>query len=248
MAKDLFSAQANEYAKFRPVYPPELIEYIVSFCREKETAWDCATGNGQAAVLLSSHFKKVQATDISKTQIKNATSKENIEYSISPAENTLFADNSFDLITVAQAYHWFNWELFRQEVMRVGKPGSVIAVWMYNLLTTHDEAVDKLLRDFHDNIVGPYWDAERKYVDENYKDVEFKYELLHVKSFYIKTEWSLHHFFGYLTTWSAVKNFEKQHGYSPVDKIETLLKALWKEDEIKPISFPVVLKLGRIVK
>ncbi|MBI3720732.1 MAG: class I SAM-dependent methyltransferase [Sphingobacteriales bacterium] len=248
MAKDLFSAQANEYAKFRPVYPPALIEYIVSFCKEKEAAWDCATGNGQAAVLLAEHFKKVYATDISKTQIKNAAAKDNIDYSISPAENTLFADNSFDLITVAQAYHWINWDHFRHEVMRVAKPGAVIAVWMYNLLSTDDKAVDELLLDFYKNIVGPYWDAERKYVDDNYTTVAFDYELLPTQSFEIKADWTRDHFLGYLTSWSATKNFEKEQHYPPVDKIETPLKALWKSGEVKHISFPIVLKLGRVVK
>lgn len=248
MTKDLFSARANEYAKFRPSYPQALIDYIVSFCNEKETAWDCATGNGQAAVLLSPYFKKVFATDISKTQIKNAAAKDNIEYSISPAENTLFDNNSFDLITVAQAYHWINPGHFRKEVMRVAKPGCVIAVWMYNLLSTGDEATDNLLYDFYKNIVGPYWDAERKYVESNYTAVDFEYELLPVKAFEIKAEWTRDHFLGYLTSWSATKNFEKEHQYSPLDKIETPLKALWKAGEVKQVCFPVVLKMGRVVK
>lgn len=248
MAKDRFTSQAEAYAKFRPAYPAAMMEYIVSFCNTKEKAWDCATGNGQAAALLSPYFKKVYATDISKTQIKNAVQKDNIEYSISPAENTLFDAGSFDLITVAQAYHWLNWELFRQEVLRVARPGAVIAVWMYNLPVFADSGIDQLLLDFYKNTVGPYWDAERKYVEANYSTVEFNYEEIPSSAFAINLAWSREHFLGYLSSWSATKNFEKANSYSPLHKIETALKTLWNEDEIKTVQFPIILKLGRILK
>ncbi|MBI2730649.1 MAG: class I SAM-dependent methyltransferase [Sphingobacteriales bacterium] len=248
MAKDLFSLQADAYAKFRPSYPNELIEYILSFCTTRETVWDCATGNGQAASMLSAYFKKVVATDISADQLEKAVHKNNIEYSQSAAEKTLFADNSFDLITVAQAYHWINWQQFRDEVMRVAKPDAVIAVWMYNLLSTGDKAVDELLLNFYKNIVGPYWDAERKYVDDNYATVDFDYKPLPTKKFEIMSTWTRDHFLGYLSSWSATKNFEKALQYSPVDKIETAIKALWRQEEEKNISFPILLRLGRVTK
>src|SRR3954468_4081905 len=102
MAKDLFSKQSDVYAKFRPTYPKELFEYILSFVQQRNSAWDCATGNGQAAVMLSDYFKNVEATDISEAQLANAVQKENINYRISPAEQTPFDDNTFDLVTVAQ--------------------------------------------------------------------------------------------------------------------------------------------------
>src|SRR4029077_6881846 len=101
MPKDLFSQQASIYAKYRPGYPEELIEYILSHVTNRETAWDCATGNGQAALLLSSYFKKVFATDISENQISHATQNPAITYLLSAAEKTSFTDNTFDLITVA---------------------------------------------------------------------------------------------------------------------------------------------------
>src|SRR6187399_2214683 len=175
MAKDLFSKQADLYARYRPTYPKELYEYILSFVKEKNTAWDCATGNGQAAVVLASHFKKVIATDISAAQIEKAIKKENIEYSVCAAESTPFADNTFDLVTVAQAYHWIKWEDFRKEVIRVCKPGAVIAVWMYYNHNTHDEKVTAAVRNFHATITKPYWDYERRYVEEKYETVEFDY-------------------------------------------------------------------------
>jgi len=104
MAKDLFSEQSKLYAQFRPTYPQELFDYILQFVEERKIARDCATGNGQAATVLAEHFEKVEASDISEAQISNAVKRENIEYHICPAEATPFSNDSFDLITVAQAY------------------------------------------------------------------------------------------------------------------------------------------------
>src|SRR5205085_4908882 len=163
MSKDLFSAQAKAYAAYRPTYPRELFDYILSFVEERKTVWDCATGNGQAAVVLAEYFDKVEATDISEEQIRNAVQKENIHYQVCAAEKTPFADHSFDLITVAQAYHWLNWKAFREEATRVGKANAVVAVWTYGLLSTDDESLNRLLNHFYRDIVGGFWDAERKY-------------------------------------------------------------------------------------
>ena len=107
--KDLFSRQAAAYAQYRPHYPQALFDYILSFTRNREYAWDCATGNGQAAVMLANYFKSVEATDISEAQIDRAVKRPNIHYQVCAAEETPFADNSFDLITIATAYHWLNW-------------------------------------------------------------------------------------------------------------------------------------------
>ena len=121
MAKDLFSIQANTYAKYRPVYPKDLFDHLLQFVAQKNTAWDCATGNGQAAFALAPYFKKVTATDISEKQLSLAKPHPNIQYQISFAEQTSFPDNYFDLITVAQAYHWFTFDAFEKEVKRVAK-------------------------------------------------------------------------------------------------------------------------------
>ena len=148
MSKDLFSDQAEDYALYRPTYPEELFTYILSFVAEKDVAWDCATGNGQSAVPLSQYFKKVFASDISKKQLEQAPKKENIEYVVCAAEESAFAGNSFDLITVSQAYHWLDWEKFHEEATRVGKDNCVVAVWMYDLLFSNEEKLNDLILHF----------------------------------------------------------------------------------------------------
>lgn len=248
MAKDLFSRQSDLYAKYRPTYPKELYEYILSFVKERNIAWDCATGNGQAATVLADYFKKIIATDISVSQIEKATKKENIEYSVCAAESTPFTDNSFDLVTVAQAYHWIKWNQFKKEVTRVGRPNAVIAVWTYYSHTTGDENIDKAVQDFYNDVTKPYWDYERKYVEEKYTTVEFDYELLPVKDFETVLQWKREDLLGYISSWSAVQKFITTNGYSPTSITEEKIKSLWPEDEVKRVVFPIYLKLGRIIK
>jgi ubiquinone/menaquinone biosynthesis C-methylase UbiE len=248
MTKDQFSKQADLYAKHRPTYPPALYDYILSFVNEKNNAWDCATGNGQAAFALAGHFKKVFATDISAAQIEKATRKDNIEYLVCPAESTPFTGNTFDLVTVAQAYHWLQWDKFHEEVLRVCKPGAVIAIWVYYDHTTGDEKVDAAVKDFYKNVIGSYWDYERKYVEEKYTSVVFDFELLPDRNFETVLQWEREDLLGYISSWSAVQKFIKEKDYSPLPEIEKSINKLWKKNEMKNVIFPVYLKLGRVMK
>ena len=167
--QDHFSKRSGTYAKYRPDYPQALYEFILAHVKETELAWDCATGNGQVAVALARHFKKVIATDASQNQIAHAIPHPRVEYRVSAAEDSGLNDHGTDLITVAQALHWFDFDAFYKEVKRVGKPGSLIAVWTYGLLTTETEA-DQVIQHFYYDIIGKYWPPERQYVDQKYEN------------------------------------------------------------------------------
>ena len=242
--KDFFSGHAHLYRAFRPGYPPALIEHILSFVSQKHTAWDCATGNGQAAVLLAPHFRKIHATDISPQQLAAAPTVPNIEYGQCPAEQTPFGAGTFDLITVAQAFHWFDWPAFHQEVKRVAKKDGIIAIWMYDRFETAVPALNALIDDFYYSTTGPYWDERRKYVEEHYASLPFPYEPLPAPDFTYDTVWSKEQLSGYLSSWSAVQQYIKVKGTSPVVLIEKEL------DQLMPnpvaIRFPIYLKIGRI--
>jgi ubiquinone/menaquinone biosynthesis C-methylase UbiE len=248
MAKDLFSEQSKSYAAFRPAYPKELFDYIVQFAEKRNRAWDCATGNGQAAKALADYFEKVEASDISQAQVNNAIQIPNIEYHVCPAEETPFEDNSFDLISVAQAYHWLNWKKFHDEAERVGKPNCVVAVWGYNLLVCNDEKVNALIHHFYRDITGSYWDYERRYVDDGYTTVDFEFVQLPAHKFETRMRWTRKHLEGFFRSWSAVQNFIKQNQLDPVTTIEKEIDAVWNEVEEKEISFPIFMKIGRIRK
>ena len=248
MVKDLFSEQSKIYAQFRPTYPQELFEYVLQFVEERKCAWDCATGNGQAATVLADYFEIVEASDISEAQISNALKKQNINYSVCPAEETPFADNSFDLITVAQAYHWLNWNKFHDEVKRVGKQNAVIAIWAYNLLISSDEKINNIIKHFYRDITGSYWEHERKYVNEGYVTVDFNFQHLPPKIFQANFSWTREQLKGYFLSWSAVRKYIKVHQENPVELIEKEIDAVWNENEQKEIRFPVFLRIGKIVK
>jgi ubiquinone/menaquinone biosynthesis C-methylase UbiE len=248
MEKDLFSGQASAYARYRPGYPSSLFEYIVSFVKDKQRAWDCATGNGQAAQSLASYFQRVDATDISEAQLAKAVPAQNIFYGQASAERTLFADNSFDLITVATAYHWLNWKRFHDEAVRVGKNGCVVAAWAYNILHTEDAAINELILHFYRDITGPYWDAERKYVDDNYQTVEFRFEQLPEPGFEMQLQWNREQFTGYLSSWSSVQHFIDRNGHSPLSLIEERLQELWPGEKTMTVTFPLFMRIGRILK
>lgn len=248
MAKDLFSGHADLYAKYRPTYPPELFDYIFGFVKERECAWDCATGNGQAANVLAENFTKVEATDISQQQLQNAVQKKNIHYQVTSAEQTPFTDNSFDLITIATAYHWFNWAAFYDEATRVGKNNCVVAAWSYHVFYCVDENITQIIGHFYHDIIKSYWDKERKYVDDRYATVEFAFDPLPTKDFDLVLHWKREDFIGYLSTWSAVQNYIKQKEESPLQLIEADVVAAWPDDSVKEFHFPLFLRLGRVIK
>lgn len=243
--KDYFSTQSKAYATFRPTYPEALFQFIFKHLASRNTAWDCATGNGQVAQYLSEHFKKVYATDISQQQLDNAFQADNISYSVSPAEHTSFADHQFDLITVGQALHWFDRNKFYTEVNRIGKPGSLLAVWGYAMLYV-DPAIDKIILKFYNDIVGPYWDEARRLVEEEYKSVEFPFVEIPTPKFNIDVTWTLDHITGYFESWSATQKYIKTKGENPVPAIREELSAVWKEGETRQGRFPVFLKLGKV--
>ena len=243
--KDNFSAQSDFYKKFRPTYPKELYNYVLSFVDTKDCAWDCATGNGQVAGVLADHFNKVYASDISQAQLDNAVQKTNIEYVLYPAEKTSFPDHIFDLITIGQALHWFDFGRFFEEVRRVIKPGGVVAIWGYGLLKI-DEKIDPVIYKFYKEVVGPYWDFERKYLEDQYKTIPFPLDEVQHKNFTIEIQWTLPHLTGYLNSWSSVQNYIRQHAQNPVRLITEELNKYWPADAVKKVSFPVFLKLGKV--
>jgi ubiquinone/menaquinone biosynthesis C-methylase UbiE len=245
--KDNFSSQSDKYARFRPTYPDALYHYLLSIVPSRDNAWDCGTGNGQVAQVLAASFKKVFATDISLQQIENAFKHERIEYSVQPAEKTSFPGNSFELITVAQAIHWFDFDAFYKEVTRTIRNKGVLAVIGYGLIRL-PPALDDIITAFYRDVVGVYWDKERKYIDDNYRTIPFPFNEIKSPAFENVVEWTFEHLIGYLGTWSAVKHYEKATGKYPVDLIHDELKKAWGERETCTGRFPILLRVARIEK
>jgi SAM-dependent methyltransferase len=243
--KDHFSRQAPDYARYRPTYPAELFAWLTNIAPSRGTAWDCGTGSGQAAVGLAAHFEHVIATDPSRKQLEHAEPHPRVEYRAAPAEVSLLDTASVDLVSVAQAIHWFDLERFYTEAKRVLKPGGVIAAWTYTLLDV-EAGIDALLTDFYRNVVGPYWPPERRMVDDRYRSLPFPFAPIAPPAFEIRTDWSRDDLLGYLGTWSATQACIKATGADPLAEFARRLAPLWPDPvQVKTLRWPLHLRVGR---
>ncbi len=241
--KDHFSGHSSSYAAYRPTYPNALFSFLANCCAGHHRAWDCATGNGQAALALTAHFEDVIASDASETQIQAATSNPKITYLVSPAEASGLDDDSIDLITVAQALHWFDIPVFFDEAQRVLTPGCLLAVWAYEHCLV-DPDIDEIINELYANIVGPFWPPERRLVVDCYRSIELPMPSISSPDFAMKAHWSADDMRGYLLTWSASQRYLKKHGSDPVALIQDRLRAVWGSDS-REVSWPLNIKIGR---
>ena len=241
---DHFSAVAAGYAAFRPGYPDALFAELARLAPARDTAWDCATGSGQAAVGLARHFRTVIATDASAEQIAAATRHERVTYRVAPAETSGLAEHSVRLVTVAQGLHWFDIPRFFSEVKRVLSPGGLVAVWCYGLPTLHD-AIDGIVGAFYAQEVGPYWPPERALVEARYRTIDFPFEEIELPEFRMEADLSLEGFAGYLRTWSAVAGHARARGSDPVGPLVRRIAPHWGDPaHTRRVRWPLSVRAG----
>jgi SAM-dependent methyltransferase len=163
------------------------------------------------------------------------------------AEKTNFQKHTFDLIIVAQAVHWFDFEKFYNEVNRTAKDGALMIVLGYGRLKISPE-IDALIDAFHEDILKLYWDSERHYIDELYQTIPFPFEEIDAPKFTNTYDWTFEHLIGYLNTWSAVKHYIKSNNVNPVDALAVKLKAAFGVQQTRIVNFPLLLRIGKITK
>lgn len=241
--KDHFSGHSSSYAEYRPTYPGGLFSFLADCCSRHHLAWDCATGNGQAARALTPYFQQVIASDASEAQLQAADSHPKIEYRIAKAEASGLDENTIDLITVAQAMHWFDIPAFLDEVQRVLTAGGVLAIWSYERCLV-DSACDEMINEFYADIVGPCWPPERALVEEGYRSIELPMPMISAPEFAMQIHWTVDEMLGYLRTWSASQRYLKENGSDPASLIEERLCKAWGEGSRK-VTWPLNLKIGR---
>lgn len=246
--KDYFSTQAKEYSKSRPKYPAELFSYLSSLVKEHNTAWDCATGNGQAAIGLEPYFDKIFATDASSSQIEHAELHPKIEYRTATAENSGLNSDSIDLLTVATAIHWINTDIFYPEAKRIVKNGGVLAVWTYSESHVNDE-IDMVSRNYSEKIIGEHWPNENKKAWDFDNKIHIPFENIETPDFEIHLNWNLNDFLKYLFTWSATQNYIRETGKNPIEIVYDDFLSAWKDEYLKrDIKMKLKLKVGRVLK
>ena len=244
--KDYFSDAAASYATFRPRYPAELFDFVATLPVGRETAWDCATGNGQAAVPLAERFERVIATDASADQIAHATRHPRVSYRVAFADASGLDAGSVDCVTVAQALHWLPLLRFFDEVRRVLVPDGILAVWCYTrplVAGVLGEIIDR----FYYGDCGPHWAPERDLVDQGYRTIAMPFDDIRSPSFSIDAPLTLTEFAGYLRTWSAARRLAAAVGYDPVIAVESALRAHWgAADDRQLVRWPVHVRAGRV--
>jgi ubiquinone/menaquinone biosynthesis C-methylase UbiE len=241
---DHFSAAAAEYARRRPDYPRRLFAYLAGLAPARRRAWDCATGSGQAALGLARHFAEVVATDASERQIACARPHRRVRYRVAAAEESGIEPESVDLVTAAQAVHWFGQERFWREARRVLVPGGVIAIWCYDLLRVGQE-VDAVIRRLY-RIVGRYWPPERAVVERGYRSLDFPFAEEAAAPFRMEKRWSLEHLLGYLGTWSAARRYSEAVGKDPIGLVrEDLARAWGSPGRVRRVFWDLDLRVGR---
>jgi ubiquinone/menaquinone biosynthesis C-methylase UbiE len=246
MAKDNFSARSKEYAAFRPKLQQEVYDFVVQHVQHFDLAWDAGTGNGQTAAALAKVFRQVIATDISENQLAHAVQLPNISYRKEPAEHSSLESNSVDLVTIAQAIHWFDFDNFYKEVKRVARAGAVIAAFSYSMFRAEDKTVDDIIQRFYVDSF-PYWDPERRYIDEQYQTIPFPFKEIAAPVFYIEYEWTTDQVIGYMRTWSANQHYLKKFGTELVNEsFKSQLSVHWPEGKTKRLRFPVYMRIGTV--
>lgn len=240
---------AGAAPRLRPEYPAALFDWLADICPGHDMAWDCGTGNGQAALQLVRHFRRVVACDASPAQLTFAEPHPHIDYRLAPAEDCGLREHSVDLITVAQALHWFDCAAFHAEAQRVLRPGGLIAEWCHGAPRLGDARADALLQHFCQTVVGPYWPAERRHVDSGYRELAFPFAALPAPAFSMQVEWPLARLLGHLRSWSATAACQRA-GAGEADPVAVLgeqLAPLWGAAQaLQTVDWPLSLRVGHL--
>ena len=245
MAENWFDEGGGAYAKYRPEYPTELARALKASIPHAKTVLDVGCGTGQLTTLLADEFENVIGVDPSQDQIAHAISKENITYHIAPAEVLGEQDNSIDLITVAQAAHWFQLDRFYDEVRRFARPDALIALISYGVLSFGNDTLDETFMKFYKDDIGPFWPPERVMVDTGYKTIHFPFDEIDAPKIEIILNWDFDAFLGYISTWSATRRARDAGHVNLLQSFAENMQSAWGDRSTQyGISWPVNIRMG----
>lgn len=238
---DLFSDHAALYARARPSYPESLIGELAALARGRKLAWDAGTGNGQAARLLAQHFERVYGTDASAEQIAQAEPHPRIDFVAEPAEDCSLSNAICDLVLVAQALHWFDLDRFYGEVLRVLRPGGLLAAVGYGWFYV-DPVVDEIVGRTLLKPLEPLWAAGNRLLIDGYRTIPFPGQEVWLTPCAIHLGWTREQLEAYVSSWSAVQRCEP----AVVSAAFEELVRVWPGDQPRHVVMPVVTRAARL--
>jgi ubiquinone/menaquinone biosynthesis C-methylase UbiE len=240
-----FSQDSREYLAARPRYPEDLYAWIALNSPALTTAWDCACGNGQAAIGLARFFHRVEATDLSEQQIMAAKAHDRVYYRVMAAERIIFPADSFDCVVVAQALHWFDFATWWQELGRVAKTGALFVAWGYDWMECPEEIDKTIVLPFRE-IIAPFWPPQNKILWDGYQESDIRFSLpkISMPEFAIQVRWTIHQLIGYMKTWSAYKL--SCQNLAATRKMKTLLSTIEYAQAEVPVRMPLKAICGRV--
>jgi SAM-dependent methyltransferase len=195
---------------------------------------------------LAAQFQRVVASDPSAAQIAHAAPHPRVEYRVEAAERPSLDAASVDLVTVAQALHWFDLEAFHDTVARVLRPGGVIAEWTY-ALSAVSAAVDRVFLHLHDELLADHWPPERRHVASGYRTLAFPFTRIEAPPFAMQTHWTLPQYLDYLRSWSASQRYRDATGEDAVSRLTPAFEAAWGDPaSVRAVRWPLSLRAGRV--
>ena len=146
---DKFTDKATTYGKYRPKYPLEIIGYLMACLdlQNDSTIVDIGCGTGILTKELADYGFKTIGIEPNKSMYNEAKKYlQNYDCQLinASAEDTTLKDNSIDLITVAQALHWCNFDKFINEYRRILKNNGQVAI-IYNNIDKSHEIISRYL-------------------------------------------------------------------------------------------------------
>jgi ubiquinone/menaquinone biosynthesis C-methylase UbiE len=239
-----FNVESEKYMKSRPKYPDRLYKEIIKHCNDLNCAWDCGCGNGQVSVDLIGIFKTVEASDINENQVSHASKNSRIKYTIQSSESTNYKNNSFDLVCAAQCLHWFDLDSYFAEVKRVLKTSGIFACWGYSFFSIEEE-IDTLIDKNLLEIINPFWSEKSRLLHNGYRDIVFPFKEILIPKIEMTISWNLQELIDYLSTWSAVKLYDKKMNVSVLDELKIILEKKWIMNDKKCIKMEFYYYIGK---
>ncbi len=184
--------------------------------------------------------------DPSADQLAHATKHAHVDYIQSPAEKLPLPDNQADLVTAAQAAHWFDLPKFYSEAKRISHADAHIALVSYGVMQ-FDRDIEARFQKFYWQDIAPYWPPERRLVDEGYKTIDFPFQEINAPKISIRKTWNLEETLGYISTWSAVRKLREEGKTEILLTFSEELTRLWGSPErTREVSWPVNMRVGKL--